>query len=144
MGECADGEIALSRQPVGQETQHHTLSCAWIPTDKGETTLAHQTILDAPAEAVNPAGLQQRLRGQFGREWIELEAVETEQLLVHDEGSSSSGSSGKYGGGRPVAANSAISLLSRGATSSRGCGAVVTEVFLRRRSPEAFAFLSTG
>src|SRR5215470_18701749 len=89
MGECADGEIALSRQPVGQETQHHTLSCAWIPTDKGETTLAHQTILDAPAEAVNPAGLQQRLRGQFGREWIELEAVETEQLLVHDEGSSS-------------------------------------------------------
>ena len=33
MGECADGEITLSRQPLGEQTKHHTLAGARIAAD---------------------------------------------------------------------------------------------------------------
>src|SRR5215469_6630826 len=136
MGECPDGEFALSRQPLGEQAEHHTLAGARIAADQREAAFTHQAVLDAPAEAVDLAGLQQRFSRKVGRERVEFEAVEAEQLLIHDDGSSSS--SGKYGGGRPVAANSAMSLLSSGATSSRRGGAAATAGLRRRRSPEAF------
>src|SRR6516225_6959142 len=115
MGESPDGKLALSRQPLGEQTKHHTLASARIAADEREAAFAHQAVLDAPAEAVDLAGLQQRFSRKVGGERVEFKAVEAEQLLVHDEGSSSSGT---YGGGRPVAANSAMSLLNSGATSS--------------------------
>ena len=91
MSESPDGKLALSRQPLGEQTKHHTLAGAWVAADEREAAFAHQAVLDAPAEAVDPAGLQQCLGGQFGRERVEFKAVEAEQLLVHDEESSSSG-----------------------------------------------------
>jgi hypothetical protein len=90
MGESPDGKLALSRQPLGEQTKHHTFARARIATDEREATFAHQAV-DAPAEAIDLAGLQQRLGRQFGRERVEFKAVEAEQLLVHDEESSSSG-----------------------------------------------------
>src|SRR4029077_16615230 len=141
MGECPDGELALSRQPLGEQAEHHTFAGARIAADEREAAFSHQAVLDAPAEAVDRAGLQQRFSRKVGRERVEFKPVEAEQLLVHDDGSSSSGT---YGGGRPVAANSAISLLSSGATSSRRGGAVGGAGLRRRRSPEAFAVLSRG
>ena len=80
MGESPDGKLALSRQPLGEQTKHHTFAGARIAADKGEAAFAHQAVLDAPAEAVNLAGLQQRLGGQFGRERVEFKAVEAEHL----------------------------------------------------------------
>lgn len=57
MGERANGELALSRQPFGEQAEHHTFARAWIAADEREATFAHQTVLDAPTEAVNLAGL---------------------------------------------------------------------------------------
>ena|ERR1700747_1101074 len=141
MGECPDGKLALSRQPLGEQAEHHTLAGARIAADEREAAFTYQAVLDAPAEAVDFAGLQQRFSRQVGRERVEFKAVEAEQFLVHDEGSSSSGT---YGGGRPVAANSAMSLLSSGAGSSRRGGSVAAAGLRRRRSPEALAVLSRG
>src|ERR1700739_3111914 len=63
MGERPDGKLALSCQSFGKQTEHHTLSCAWVAADKREAALAHQAVFDAPAEAIDLAGLQQRLGG---------------------------------------------------------------------------------
>src|SRR5215469_4470296 len=72
MSESPDGKLALSRQPLGEQTKHHTLAGAWVAADEREAAFAHQAVLDAPAEAVDPAGLQQCLGGQFGRERVEF------------------------------------------------------------------------
>jgi hypothetical protein len=41
MGESPDGKLALSRQPLGEQTKHHTFARARIATDEREATFAH-------------------------------------------------------------------------------------------------------
>jgi hypothetical protein len=76
------------RQAPSQEPQDYALAAARLAADECEAALAHQGILDAPAEAVDFLTDKQRFGWQFGREGIPFEAVEREQL--HD-GPSSSG-----------------------------------------------------
>ena len=33
MSESPDGKLALSRQPLGEQTKHHTLAGAWVAAD---------------------------------------------------------------------------------------------------------------
>src|ERR1700747_1510882 len=129
MAERGDHEFVLPPQALGEQPQHHTLATAGIAGDEGEAALAQQAMFDAPAEAVNLTADQQRLGGHFRRERIPFESIEREQLLVHDGGSSS----GRYGGGNPVAANSANSFLSSGAISPAAGDAIAAAGFTMTR-----------
>jgi hypothetical protein len=88
MTEHADDKAVQLRQAPGEEPQYDALAAARLAADEREAALAHQGILDAPAEAVDFFTDKQRFGWQFGREGIPFEAVERKQL--HD-GSSSSG-----------------------------------------------------
>jgi hypothetical protein len=66
MGECPDGELALSRHRLGEQAEHGTLAGARIATDDREAAFAYQAVLETPAEAVDFAGLQQRFSRTVG------------------------------------------------------------------------------
>ena len=78
----ADLDVALRREPLGENAQGDRLACAGSPSDEGEAAFADQ-LLDAPAERLDARRGMERLDRHVGRKRIPLEAVEREQLLVH-------------------------------------------------------------
>jgi hypothetical protein len=90
VGQRAHGHVAQLCEPLGQQPQRHALARPGLAADQRKAAFAHQALLDAPAEALDPGGGAQGLGRQVRGEGIPLEAVEREQLLVHDEDSSGS------------------------------------------------------
>ena len=150
MRERADGEVAHLGEPLGEQAQHDALAGAGLAGDEREAALAHVALLDAPAEGLDLGRREQRLGGDLRGEGIPLETVQGQELLGHGRDSSSGCGSGdgRYAGGRPVAAYSAMSCCNSGAIvegdgagSSRAGAAAGSS---RRRRPSALAVLSSG
>ena len=74
---------------LGEEPEDHTLPRARLAGDEREAALADEVLLDPPAELIDPRSHEQRLVREVGRERVPLEAIESEQLLVHVDDSSS-------------------------------------------------------
>ena len=85
----ADLDVALLREPLGENAQGDRLAGAGSAGDEGEAAFADQ-LLDAPAERLDARRDMERLDRHVGRERVPLEAVEREQLLVHVSSPSSS------------------------------------------------------
>ena len=71
----ADGDIAQTGQPLGQDAQRHRLAGTGRAGDEGEAALAHLAF-EAQAEMLDARRDEERLGGQFGQKGIPLEAEE--------------------------------------------------------------------
>ncbi len=85
MGQHTDGQIGESGQALGQQAQGDTLAGAGIALDHGEAALTHQGLFDPPAEVLQLRRDAQRLERQFGGEGVPLQAIQSQQLMVHGE-----------------------------------------------------------
>jgi len=86
----ADLDVALRREPLGENAQRHRLAGAGRAGDEGKAAFAGE-LLDPPAERLDLRRDTQRLDRHVGGERVPLEAVECEQLLVHVSSPSSLG-----------------------------------------------------
>src|SRR5579883_3495003 len=71
-GEDADLDVALSREPFGEDAQRDRLAGAGSAGDEGEAALAGE-LLDPPAERFDARGHAQRLDRHVGGERIPLD-----------------------------------------------------------------------
>jgi hypothetical protein len=87
--EDADLDVALSCEPLGENTQRDRLAGAGRTGDEGEATLADE-LLDAPAERLDASADVKGLDRHVGSEGVPLETIESQHLLVHLSSPSSS------------------------------------------------------
>ena len=85
MAEHADGQIGALGQPVGEHAQSDAFAGAGVAVDQGEAALAHLGLLDAPAEVLQLRCDEQRFGGEFRREGIPLQAIQSQQLMIHSD-----------------------------------------------------------
>ena len=78
----ADHDVALSAEPLRENTQRDRLASAGRAGDEGEAALADE-LLDAPAERLDASADVERLDRHVGSERVPLEAIEGQHLLVH-------------------------------------------------------------
>ena len=91
MREGADGEIGQPAEPVGEEAEGDGLAGAGLAGDEGEAAFADEALLDAGAKELDLRRHEQGFQRQLDGEGIPLEAIEGQEFLGHDRGSSGAG-----------------------------------------------------
>jgi hypothetical protein len=86
-GEDADDELGLTRESLGEEAKDDTFAGSGLSGDEREAAVSSESQLELPEEALDGGCNPKSLEGHVGREGVELEAEEVEQIFVH--GSSS-------------------------------------------------------
>ena len=83
MGERCDAQPLGALGALGEQAKGDALAGAGLAGDEGEAALAYQMLLDAAAEALDSRGGHEAVERQVGGERVPLQAIEGEQLAIH-------------------------------------------------------------